>query len=130
MKRVFKMRKNKRGFTLMEVVIALAVVGLICALILPLTSSAMASFNAAQEMRNVASTANKEMATSKYATDSSSEKRKKDLYVTVRFDELAIKSESKLKFSQTGASESKYGSTVTYYDLEQINVTGMGETKS
>jgi len=114
----------------MEVVIALAVVGLICALVLPLTSSAMASFNAAQEMRDVATTANKEMATSKFSTDSSTEKNKKTMYVTVRFDELAIKTESKLRFSETGASESKYGSAVTYYDLEQINVKGTGETKS
>ena len=117
--------KNKKGFTLMEVVIALAVVGLICALVLPLTASAMSSFNAAQEMRSIATNATSKMSTVKYGADG---KSKKTMYVTVKFESLGIKTENKMKFSQTDASDSKYGSKVTYYDLEQVNVKGLGET--
>lgn len=124
MKKIFG--KNKKGFTLMEVVIALAVVGLICSLILPLTASAINSFNAAQQMRNVANAATKKMATTKYGD---SGKDKVTLYITVTFPTLGVKSESKFKFSGSTEKESTYGSQVTYYELEQINVKGIGETK-
>ena len=115
-------KKNKKGFTLLEVVIALAVVSLICALVLPLTNSAMNSFNAAQSMRDTASTTGKRMSTIKYKDSGKSEEK---MYVTIKYNNsLGITTESQLLFSKTEASNAKYDIKITYYDLEQKNVKG------
>ena len=125
MKNRFMRMKNKKGFTLLEVVIALALVSIICSLILPLTSSAMTSFTAAQTLRDAAASANKKMSMEQY-NGSNKVKTGKTLYVTVKiYDQksgLDFGAESKFSFSQTSATGG-YDVTVTYYNLEQKQVT-------
>ncbi len=119
----------------MEVVVALAVVGLMCSLVLPLTASAMNSFNAAQKMREVASGASKKMANEGYGV-SGSKKAQETLYVTIEYSSLKVKTESKLNFSSiknnadNSGNKNSYDIQITYYDLEQKNVKGTTETKS
>lgn len=112
-----KMRrlKGKKGFTLMEVVLALAVVGMITAMILPLVSGAIRSFALANSLRTTATKAEKSNATGGSANSTA------DVYVTVR---LSTKSgtetaESRYKFTKSSASDSKYDVQVTYYELKK-----------
>lgn len=117
MRRFLRRVKGSRGFTLMEVVVALAVVGIIAALILPLVSSAITSFSAANSLRNTAVSAEK-----KNAMGDSSNKLN-DVYVTVQLDTYgrSLVAESRFKFTSSSASESKYDVTVTYYELKNGN---------
>ena len=102
----------------MEVVVALAVVGIIAALILPLVSSAITSFSAANSLRNTAVSAEKKN------TMGDSGNALTDMYVTVQLDVnggRALVAESRFKFTKSTASESKYDVTVTYYELKNGN---------
>ena len=114
MKRFFRRMKGKKGFTLMEVVIALAVVGIISAMILPLVSSAMTSFSAANSLRKTAVQVGEKNAKG----DASNALT--DMYVTIHLDTTgrASNAESKFKFTKSSANESKYDVTVTYYELK------------
>ena len=117
MKRFFGRIRGKKGFTLMEVVIALAVVGLISAMLLPLLSSAIKSFSAANSLRNTSVSAETNNTT---GTSNSTV----DMYVTIHLDTDASggsTAESKFKFTKSTASESKYAVTVTYYELKYGN---------
>jgi len=119
MKRCFTRLKGKKGFTLMEVVVALAVVGIIAAMILPLVSSAMKSFSAANSLRNTAIAAEKKNTTGDSSNSFS------DMYVTIQLDTYggATVAESRFKFTKSTASESKYDVTVTYYELKKGDET-------
>ncbi|MBP5404720.1 MAG: type II secretion system protein [Clostridia bacterium] len=112
-----KMRrlKGKKGFTLMEVVIALAVVGMITALILPLVSGAIRSFALAKSLRTTATSAEKANATG------SSSNTLEDIYVTVRLSTSGgtETAESRYKFTRSSASDGKYDVQVTYYELKK-----------
>ena len=114
MRRFFRRSKGKKGFTLMEVVVALAVVGIIAAMLLPLISSAMQSFSAAASLKRTATAAEKANATSTSNTLT-------DMYITIHLDTNGggSNAESRFKFTKSTASESKYDVTVTYYELKK-----------
>ena len=109
----------------MECVCAIAVVGLLSAVILPLTSSAMKSLQASSALRTVASNAASQNATT--ATD----KTKKDpsrydngvqtMYVTISYTTSKLtdmRAESSFLFTYNKSSDSNQKVQVTYYDLK------------
>ena len=105
--------RGKKGFTLMEVVVALAVVGIIAAMILPLTASALTSFSAADSLRKTATSAEDKNATGTSNTTA-------DMYVTIHLDTdgNGANAESRFKFTKAESKDSKYDVTVTYYELK------------
>lgn len=109
-------RKCKKGFTLMECVCAVAIVGLISAMILPLTSGAIKSLRTSDSLRSTAAAATAQNATVKTSKDN---KNQKTLYVTVSFDIGAgIQAESAFVFTESSSKDSDNGVQVTYYDLK------------
>ena len=109
-----KRRLGKRGFTLMEVVVALAVVGIISAMILPLASAAIRSFAAANALRTTATKAETENAIGTSNT-------KETLYVTVTYTGTLGGSRaatSRFKFTKSTAKDDKYDVLVEYYELK------------
>ena len=116
MRKFGKYAKGKKGFTLMEVVVALAVVGIISAIILPLLATAVRSFTAAEKLRTTAATASKSNATANVADD-----KKDTLYVTVQFEgtQQTMKAMGEgYKFTKTEAKDKQYDVVVTYYELK------------
>lgn len=110
------LKKCKKGFTLMECVCAIAVVGIISAMLLPLTAGAIRSFRATQSLRETAAAASAKNATKK--TDGTNNKQKK-LYVTVSYSIYPrMEAESSFVFSESTSSDSDYNVSVTYYDLK------------
>ena len=121
MRRLFRHRRmGKRGFTLMEVVIAIAVVGIISAMILPLASAAMQSFKAANALRTTAATAEADNAVK-------TNNPKETIYVKITLMNLRKAdtnqpydrtSEMRYSFTKTTATDSTYDIVVTYYELK------------
>lgn len=114
--------KNTRGFTLMECVCAIAIVGLLAALLLPLTSSAIISMRASDSLRKAAMDAAKNNATNATVL-SGSDKNVHTMYVTVHiygYSGNQTKSESAFVFT-TSTATGKYDVQVTYYDLKYGN---------
>ena len=121
MKKLFVfLRKSKKAFTLMECVCAIAIVSLISAIVLPLTSGAIKSFRAADSMRKVASAASYKNATqaSGITDPDTNVKNTKTLYVTISFTNPSMQAESAFSFTQSTSTDSKYDVAVTYYDLK------------
>ena len=109
-----KRRLGKRGFTLMEVVVALAVVGIISAMILPLASAAIRSFAAAKALRTTATQAEKENAIG-------TNNEKETLYVTITLTNAqggTRSATSRFKFTKSTATDAKYDVQVEYYELK------------
>lgn len=120
MKKIFSfLRKCKKGFTLMECVCAIAVVGLLSAVILPLTASSMKSLRASDALRAVASEAAAENAS--ITTDKTDKTHTESMYVTIAYttDKLTdMRAESAFVFTKTSASDTDLKVSVTYYDLK------------
>ena len=115
-------KKIKKAFTLMECVCAIAVVGLLSAVIMPLTFSAVKSMAASDALRKAASEASANNAT---ATNAKSE----TLYVTITYVDDAsdpnttiknkdMHAESAFVFTKTDSSNGTYQVEVEYYDLK------------
>ena len=120
MRKLLRKIKNKKGFTLMEVVVALAIVGIVSSMILPLTTGAMASFRASQSLRDTAASASQKMSTTQHKNNDSS--LAQTLYVTISYNDIDVKNtESKLIFYKSTA-KGDYDVNVTYYELDQKNV--------
>ena len=125
--------KNGKGFTLMECVCALAIVGLLSAVLLPLTSSAIVSMRTSDSLRKAAETAAYSDATTATVVKGKN-KNVETMYVTVEFTNLggtaaSVKSESAfafLKSQETG----NYDVQVTYYDLKYGKETEDPEVSS
>ena len=115
--------KNGKGFTLMECVCALAVVGLISALLLPLTASAVISMRASDSLRKASMEAANKDATAS-TVFSGTGKNIETMYVTVEIDGAngarMVKSESAFVFTRSEAT-GNYDVKVTYYDLKYGN---------
>ena len=109
----------------MECICAIAIVGLLSAVILPLTSSAILSMRASDSLRTKASEASAKNATTKTVTDGNN-KNVKTMYVNVKYDdEFHITSttgswgqESAFVFTQSEAKDEKYDVQIDYYDLK------------
>ena len=128
------LKKCKKAFTLMECVCAIAVVGLLSAIILPLTFSAVNSMNASNALRNTAAKASAQNATQK--TDLSKtavpEENKTDnnktpsgydtyttLYVTINYTSLSgMHAESAFIFTENCIKDQDNKVSVVYYDLK------------
>ena len=112
--------KNGKGFTLMECVCAIAIVGLLSALLLPLTSSAIVSMRASDSLRKAAMDAAQKNATTATVL-SGSGKNVQTLYVNVDIDGAngarMVRSESAFVFTKSEATGG-YDVKVTYYDLK------------
>ena len=116
-------KKFKKGFTLMECVCAIAVVGLLSSIILPLTATAMKAVQTSDALRVVAAEAaakNASVTTDKNDTDTS-----QTMYVTVDYGTIydgskytALHAESAFVFTKTSSSDENYLVSVTYYDLK------------
>ena len=99
----------------MECVCAIAVVGLISAMLLPLVNSALSSFKASQSLRDKAAEASYNNATQK---TSDSNKNKTTFYVTIDYG-TGVPKESAFVFTRSESStDSDYNTQVTYYDLK------------
>ena len=121
MKKFFAwIKKCKKGFTLIECVCALAVVGLFSALMLPLLSTAMSSFRVSDSIRKTASSAAKNNATLKTDSNQSSGSHQTTLYVTVEYSGINAYAESAFVFTESKATGG-YDVVVTYYDLKYGN---------
>ena len=112
--------KSGRGFTLMECVCAIAIVGLLSALLLPLTSSAMMSMRTSDSLRKASMDASTKNATTATYT-SGTNKNVERMFVNVEyFNESGytmVQNEAAFVFTKsevTGAYDVK----VTYYDLK------------
>lgn len=118
-KLILFLKRCKKGFSLMECVCAIAVVGLISAMILPLVAGAMRSFRASDALREVAAEAAKKDAT-EYTN-----KNKKTFYVTVSYNIYPrMQAESLFVFTESTASDDMgYGVQVTYYNLKYTRET-------
>lgn len=130
-------RKCKKGFTLMECVCAIAVVGLLTAFILPLTAMAIQSMNAATSLHTMAEKSASANATT--ATDTSQKaltQTQKDnltdrptgydtyktLYITINYPSLSgMRAESAFVFTENCTRDKSTGVSVTYYDLKYGN---------
>ena len=112
-------RKNGKGFTLMECVCAIAIVGMLSAVILPLTSSAIVSMRASDSLRQAAMDAAKQNATTATVT-SGNKKNVETMYVKI--DAWYFSSESAFVFTKSEATGG-YDIKVTYYDLKYGNET-------
>ena len=134
--------KNRKGFTLMECVCAIAIVGLLSAVLLPLTSSAIVSMKTSNELRRAAEAAaysdattatvvngkNKNVETM-YVTVTISEPRKKEQTDNDPAPDVIATTESAfafLKSQETG----EYNVQVTYYDLKYGKETADPEASS
>ncbi len=116
------LKKCKKAFTLMECVCAIAVVGILSALIMPLTFSAIKAMAASDALRSAASTASANNAT---GTSTQAEQ----LYVTITYVDdssdpnTTIKNkdmhaESSFTFTKTSSVNDTYKVEVEYYDLK------------
>ena len=101
----------------MECVCAIAVVGLLSAVILPLTSAAIKSMRVSDAIRTAAADAS--------AQNVSVETKKSDLvhtetmYVTVNYNDIAgMRAESAFMFTKTNSENADMDVQVTYYDLK------------
>ena len=105
----------------MECVCAIAIVGLLSALLLPLTSSAIISMRASDSLRKASMEAANQNATT--ATVVTGKNRNVEtMYVTVEFSSLGgsaakVKSESAFIFTKSEAT-GNYDVKVTYFDLK------------
>ena len=121
-KRLRLFGKNSRGFTLMECVCAIAIVGLLAAVLLPLTSSAIISMRASDSLRKASMEAAKQNATTATVLTGDG-KNVQTLYVSVHiygFNGLATRAESAFVFTKSEAT-GNYDVKVTYYDLKYGN---------
>jgi len=121
-KRLRLFGKNSKGFTLMECVCAIAIVGLLAALLLPLTSSAIISMRASDSLRKASMDAAYQNATSA-TVFSGTGKNVHTMYVKVNiygYNALSSSSESAFVFTESQAT-GKYEVQVTYYDLKHGN---------
>jgi len=96
----------------MECVCALAVVGIVSAVLLPLLSTSMASFKFSDSIRDTASTAS-----SVNATKVTETKDETTLYVTIDYNNINASAESAFLFTKSSAT-GDYDVQVTYYDLK------------
>lgn len=128
------LRKCKKGFTLMECVCAIAVVGLLTSIILPLTAMAMKSMTTANSLRVAA--ANAAAANATTATDTSKKALTQDqknnlndrptgydtyktLYVTINYSTITgMHAESAFVFTENCSRDKSQAVSVTYYDLK------------
>ena len=126
MKKILRfLKKCKKGFTLMECVCAIALVGILSAIILPLTASGVKSMQASDNLRKTATTASASNATKKTVTTGNG-KNVKTMYVTVKYDTAGLTGsssswgqESAFVFTEsTEKGDTKYDVQVTYYDLK------------
>jgi len=117
MRRMWKHLKNKKGFTLMEAVLAIAIVGIIAAIVMPLLSNAINTFKAASALQKTASDTEYKNATANNDLT--------DIYVTVKLDTNGggEKAESRFKFSQATTQDGKYDIEITYYELKKGDET-------
>ena len=106
----------------MECICAIAVVGMISALLFPLLSNAIRSFRVSDSLRERATAASSANATNKTTTT-------KTMYVTLYIklsdatDPSAaypseMRAESAFAFTESKATDSTLGVEVTYYDLK------------
>ena len=128
-------KKCKKAFTLMECVCAIAVVGLLSAIILPLTFSAVNSMNASNALRTTAAKASAQNATQK--TDISktavpeADKTNNNktpggyntyttLYVTIDYNKSlsGMRAESAFIFTENCSKDQDNKVSVVYYDLK------------
>lgn len=112
------LKKCKKGFTLMECVCAIAVVGLLSAIILPLTAASIRSMRVSDALRSAAQDAsakNASVTTNKNDTNTS-----QTMYVTVNYANVTGVShvESAFVFTKTNSDNDDYAVSVTYYDLK------------
>ena len=112
------LKKCKKAFTLMECVCAIAIVGLLSALILPLTSAAIKSMKVSDSLREAAAQASYKNATTKTVT-SGNNKNVETIFVTVDYSRSisGLSAESAFVFTKseaTGEDEIK----IVYYDLK------------
>ena len=122
------LKKSKKAFTLMECVCAIAVVGLLSSVILPLTVSAIRSMRTSDAIRNSAATASANNATT--ATDKNKTDMTKydngvhTMYVTIVYTDpdhpntKLMNAESAFLFTYNQSTDSKLNVKVTYYDLK------------
>ena len=109
-------KKCKKAFTLMECVCAIAVVGLLSALILPLTAEAMRSMRTSDALRTAASDASYQNATKK---TSSSNGNYETMYVTIKYTNVqGMQAESAFSFTKSEITNGTEKVKVTYYDLK------------
>ena len=113
--------KSGKGFTLMECVCAIAIVGLLSALLLPLTSSAIISMKTSDSLRKASMDASQKNATVATVV-SGTKKNVETMYVTVQFSTmggtaLSVKTESAFVFTKSEVT-GNYDVKVTYYDLK------------
>ena len=127
-------KKCKKAFTLMECVCAIAVVGLLSAIILPLTFSAVSSMNASNALRTAASVASAKNATvktdiSKTAISELDKESNKEtpngydtyttMYVTINYSTLdGMRAESAFIFTENCSKDQDNKVSVVYYDLK------------
>lgn len=116
-------RKFKKGFTLMECVCAIAVVGLLSSIILPLTATAMKAVQTSDALRVAASDASAKNAS--VTTDKNDTSTSQTMYVTVDYGTLfdghesrQLHAESAFVFTKSTSSNESYEVEVTYYDLK------------
>ena len=109
----------------MECVCAIAIVGILSAMILPLTANAIASMRASDSMRTRASEASAKNATVATVTDpNSGNYNVKTMYVTVKFDGNITSTagdwgqESAFSFTESSSIDTKNDVKITYYDLK------------
>ena len=101
----------------MECVCAIAVVGLMSALILPLISTSLNAFKSAQSLREVAAEAANKNATNKTVTGKNG--NTKVFYVEIDYTSLDnTYATSAFMFTESKASDSASKTEVTYYDLK------------
>jgi len=126
------LKKCKKGFTLMECVCAIAVVGLLSAIILPLTASAIRSMRVSDAIRTKAAEASSRNATIKTDTKAAKlDDKKKDalseyttyrtMYVTISYSTAGLndmRAESAFVFTESNTKDKDLGVSVTYYDLK------------
>ena len=116
------LKKCKKAFTLMECVCAIAVVGLLSAVIMPLTFAAINSMAASDALRTVATEASANNVTGNNA-------KTETLYVTITYVDdssdpnTTIKNkdmhaESSFVFTKTNSANDTYHVEVEYYDLK------------
>ena len=124
MKRMMRFFKRcKKAFTLMECVCAIALVGILSAMILPLTGSGIKSMKNSDALRRTATAASAKNAT-KATYTSGSNKNVKTMYVTVKYDAAGLTGSSRIWGQESAfvfTVSTELGDDdikVTYYDLK------------
>ena len=117
-KALLLLKKFKKGFTLMECVCAIAVVGLLSAIILPLTAASIKSMRVSDALRTAAQDASSKNAS--VTTNKNDKSTSESIYVTVNYKDVPGVShvESAFVFTKTNSTNNDYKVSVTYYDLK------------